>query len=289
MGDAETAYAQALMFDLLPTAEQRQRAGDRLAELVRDSGYQIRTGFVGTPLMCDALSGAGHFRTAYRLLKQKDCPSWLYPVTMGATTIWERWDSMMPDGSINPGEMTSFNHYALGAVADWMHRAVGGLAPSEPGYRYLTIAPRPGGGLSHCQTRLQPPYGLAECEWKIANGTIDLSVTIPPNTQALVTIPGSDLDPIKVGSGRWHWSSAYNDPDKRGPYTVDDLVGEIMFDSTSRETVLTVLKQAGAPGFMTAVLLNERGTPLRPVLQRLRNPEKAIQMMNEALANIKIE
>lgn len=286
MGDAETAYALALMFDLLPTAEQRQRAGDRLAELVRDSGYHIRTGFVGTPLICDALSSTGHFRTAYRLLKQQECPSWLYPVTMGATTIWERWDSMLPDGSINPGEMTSFNHYALGAVTDWMHRAVGGLAPAEPGYRRLTIAPRPGGGLTHCRTRLRTPYGLAECAWKITDGTIDMRVTVPPNTRALVTVPGSDLDSIEVGSGRWHWVADYKDPDERGPYTVDDLVGEIIVDSASRDTVLNVLKQAGAPGFVIGILLNERGMPLRQALQRLRNSEEVMQMMNEALADL---
>ena len=286
MNDAETAYALALMFDLLPTAEQRQRAGDRLAELVRDSGYHIRTGFVGTPLICDALSSAGHFRTTYHLLRQQECPSWLYSVTMGATTIWERWDSMLPDGSINPGEMTSFNHYALGAVADWMHRAVGGLAPAEPGYRRLTIAPRPGGGLTHCQTRLRTPYGLAECEWKIVESTIDMRVTVPPNTRAMVTVPGSDLDPIEVGSGRWHWSAAYKDPDERGPYTVDDLVGEIIFDGASRDTVLKVLKQAGAPGFVTAILLNERSMPLREALHRLPNYEEAVQMMNEALAEL---
>ena len=147
MSDAETAYALALVFDLLPTAEQRQRAGDRLNELVRDSGYHIRTGFVGTPLICDALCNTGHYVAAYRLLMQQECPSWLYPVTMGATTVWERWDSMLPDGSINPGEMTSFNHYALGAVADWMHRTIGGLTPTEPGYRRMEICPRPGGEL----------------------------------------------------------------------------------------------------------------------------------------------
>ena len=286
MCDAETAYAVALMFDLLPTAEQRQHAGDRLAELVRDSVYQIRTGFVGTPLICDALSSTGHFRTAYRLLRQQDCPSWLYPVTMDATTIWERWDSMLPDGSINPGEMTSFNHYALGAVADWMHRVVGGLAPTEPGYRHLTIAPRPGGGLTHCQTRLRTPYGLAECKWNIEDGTIDLYVTVPPNTRALVTVPGSDLDPIAVGSGHWHWSADYTDPDARGPYTVDDLVGEIVINSHSRDAVLNVLQEAGVPPFMLNFLLNERGAPLRPVLHRLPNHEEAVQRMDEALAEL---
>ena len=214
MCDAETAYALAIAFDLLPTAEQRQRAGDRLAELVRESGYHIRTGFVGTPLICDALCDTGHHITAFRLLTQQACPSWLYPVTMGATTIWERWDSMLPDGSINPGEMTSFNHYALGAVVDWMHRTIGGIAPAEPGYRRIEVAPHPGGGLTHCRTRLRTPYGLAECEWEIEDGTIDVNVTIPPNATALVTVPGSDLGPVEAGSGRWHWSAVYQDLDK---------------------------------------------------------------------------
>ena len=112
-----------------------------------ESGYRIPTGFAGTPFVLDALTSTGHLDEAYRLLLQRECPSWLYPVTMGATTIWERWDSMLPDGTINPGEMTSFNHYALGAVADWMHRTIGGIAPLEPGYSKVLIAPQPGGGI----------------------------------------------------------------------------------------------------------------------------------------------
>ena len=134
-------------------ARARLRPGDgcraahaargRLAELVRERGYRIATGFVGTPLVADALADAGHLDAAERLLLQTECPSWLYPVTMGATTVWERWDSLLPDGSVNPGEMTSFNHYALGAVADWLPR---GLAP-DAGYRRaaprgLAAAPR---------------------------------------------------------------------------------------------------------------------------------------------------
>ncbi|PTT70646.1 alpha-L-rhamnosidase, partial [Arthrobacter sp. HMWF013] len=142
----QTAYAVALTFGLLEHAEQAVAAAG-LAAAVEDDGYRIATGFVGTPLICDALTDHGYTNAAYRLLLQTECPSWLYPVTMGATTIWERWDSMLPDGSINEGEMTSFNHYALGAVADWMHRSLAGLAPAEPGYRKLLVRPRPGGGL----------------------------------------------------------------------------------------------------------------------------------------------
>jgi alpha-L-rhamnosidase len=286
MCDAETAYALALVFDLLPSTEQRQHAGDRLAELVRNSGYHIRTGFVGTPLLCDALCSTGHYLAAYRLVTQQECPSWLYPVTMGATTIWERWDSMLPDGTLNPDQMTSFNHYALGAVADWMHRTIGGLAPAEPGYRRIEIRPRPGGGLTYARTRHLTPYGLAECAWEIENGQFDLHVVIPPNTTALVTLPGSDTPPIEVGSGSQHWTVAYKDPDARGPYTVDDLVGEIMSEPAARGAVLTVLDRAGAPGFLKAALFNEGNMPLRQALQMLPNEEEAVELMNNALANI---
>ncbi|MEP6894457.1 MAG: glycoside hydrolase family 78 protein, partial [Chloroflexota bacterium] len=239
MSDAETAYALALVFDLLPTLEQRQRAGDRLSELVRDSGYHIRTGFVGTPIICDALCSTGHYVAAYRLLLQQECPSWLYPVTMGATTVWERWDSMLPDGSINTGEMTSFNHYALGAVADWMHRTIGGLTPTEPGYRRMEIHPRPGGGLTHAQARHLTPYGLAESSWKIENGMFDLNVIIPSNTTALVTLPNGEKH--EVGSGIWNWSVPYQDPDARGPFTVDDLTGDIMSDKQASDAIMDVL------------------------------------------------
>jgi alpha-L-rhamnosidase len=204
--DAATAYALALQFALLPAAEQRQRAGLRLAELVRAEDYRISTGFVGTPLICDALCSAGAFTAAYRLLLQTKCPSWLYPVTMGATTIWERWDSLLPDGSVNPGQMTSFNHYALGAVADWLHRTAAGLAPAAPGYRRIMIRPCPGGGLTWARARHHTPYGLAECAWRIEDGSMTVEVEIPPNTSAEVYLPGQSGDPLPVGSGRYRWS-----------------------------------------------------------------------------------
>ncbi|MBA2277932.1 MAG: family 78 glycoside hydrolase catalytic domain, partial [Chloroflexia bacterium] len=159
VNDAPTAYALAVRFGLLPDDAARRAAGARLAALTRADGYHIGTGFVGTPLICDALCDTGEVEAAFRLLTERTCPSWLYPVTMGATTIWERWDSLRPDGTVNPGEMTSFNHYALGAVADWLHRVVGGLAPAAPGYRRLEIRPRIGGSLTSARARHRTPYG----------------------------------------------------------------------------------------------------------------------------------
>ena len=284
MSDTETAYALAIMFNLLDEAQQ-QHAGNRLAELVRDGGYTIRTGFVGTPIICDALCKTGHHKSAYLLLTQQDCPSWLYPITMGATTIWERWDSMLPDGSINPGEMTSFNHYALGAVADWMHRIIGGMAATKPAYKQLEIAPRPGGGIRHCETQLETPYGKAVCKWQIKEGKLELNLTVPPNTTALVKPLGTELN-TEVGSGTWQWLVEYKDPDERGPFSVNDLVGDVMINAKFREAVIGVLKEHGAPDYLPKVLLNERGMPLRAAIGMLPDQTGVVEKMNETLADL---
>ncbi|WP_286140323.1 family 78 glycoside hydrolase catalytic domain [Arthrobacter sp. Rue61a] len=204
VSDSQTAYAMALEWALLPTEEQRQAAGRRLADLVRVSGFRISTGFVGTPLVCDALTSSGHVDTAYRLLLQTGCPSWLYPVTMGATTIWERWDSMRPDGSVNPGGMTSFNHYALGAVADWMHRSLAGLAPAAPGYRALEVRPYATSALTSASASHLTPYGEAAVHWERTGGQLRLNVKVPVGVTAQVYVPGSP-EPEMVAHGEYSW------------------------------------------------------------------------------------
>ncbi len=216
---AQTAYALALAFDLV-TPEQRDTTGRLLAEQVADDDFHIASGFLGTPFVCDALTAAGEVATAYELLLQRGDPSWLYPVTMGATTIWERWDSMLPDGSINPGEMTSFNHYAFGAVADWLHRTVAGLAAAAPGWRRLRIAPRPGPGITSAAATHETPYGSAAVGWQLTGSTFDLQVTVPPNTTAEISLPdGSAV--VEVGSGRHTFSRKIVVPppvEKRAPF-----------------------------------------------------------------------
>ena len=167
--DSQTAHALAIHFDLVDD-DRRAATGRRLVELVEAEGHRIGTGFAGTPILCDALCAVGAVDTAYRLLLQTEAPSWLYPVLHGATTVWERWDGIRPDGTRNPGEMNSFNHYALGAVVDWLHRSVAGLAPAEPGYRRLLVQPLPGPGLDHATARHDTPYGRAEAGWRRTDG-----------------------------------------------------------------------------------------------------------------------
>jgi alpha-L-rhamnosidase len=151
---------------------------------------------------------------------------------------------MLPDGSINPGEMTSFNHYALGAVADWLHRTVGGLTPAAPGYRHLEIRPCPGGGLTHARARHQTPYGLAECAWRIEPGQITVEASIPPNTRASVTLPSGDGSTITVGSGRYRWAYPYQAPPPiRRALTLDSTLGEVIDDPAAWAAVLAILRR----------------------------------------------
>ncbi|NEG78104.1 Bacterial alpha-L-rhamnosidase [Bifidobacterium avesanii] len=208
--DAQTVYALAIEWRLLGDARLEALAGDRLAELVAEADCRIATGFVGTPIVCDALAKTGHADVAWRLLTQTACPSWLYQVTMGATTIWERWDSMLPDGSINPGSMTSFNHYALGTVADWMVRAIAGLRPTSPGWRTVDVQPICFDGLDHAEARHLTPYGMVEVAWRREGSGIALEAALPPNVRANVMLPDGRTATV-TGQGTYRWHAAAGD------------------------------------------------------------------------------
>jgi len=211
VSDTVTSLAVALAFDLLATVEQRHRAGARLRELVAQTGYRIATGFVGTPIVCDALVQAGSPDDAYHLLLQEALPSWLYPVSMGATTIWERWDSMLPDGSINPGDMTSFNHYALGAVADFLHRRVAGLSADAPGWTRIRFAPLPGGGLTHASARYDAVTGTAAIGWRRDGTALTIDVEVPPDATGVVVFPSGGAE-HPVGPGTHRFTTTFRDP-----------------------------------------------------------------------------
>ncbi|HCX84967.1 MAG TPA: alpha-L-rhamnosidase [Micrococcales bacterium] len=225
VSDCATVYALAICFGLLD-GEEHARAADRLAELVAARDHRVTTGFAGTPFVTWALSEHGHVDAAYRLLLERGCPSWLYPITMGATTIWERWDSMLPDRSINPGEMTSFNHYALGAVADWIYQVVGGIRAAEPGYRRVLVQPVPGPGIDWARTSLDARVGRIETAWRVEAGvagaaevktggttaprTFVLDVTLPVGVPADVVLPDGTRHEVTGGSHSFR--SALPDP-----------------------------------------------------------------------------
>jgi alpha-L-rhamnosidase len=189
-GDTQTAYLLALAFDLLPEA-QRPPAFDRLVHLVAKAGFHLTTGFVGTPLLCPVLSRFGRHDLAYRLLRQTSYPGWLFPVVNGATTMWERWNGWTPDGGFADAGMNSFNHYAYGAIGEWLYTVVAGIDvdPAAPGYRRFRLAPHPGGGLTWARASYESPAGRIESAWRIRRGRLEWSATVPPNTTATARLP----------------------------------------------------------------------------------------------------
>jgi alpha-L-rhamnosidase len=199
--NTQTAYALALQFDLLPES-MRAAAAKRLAEDIRERKH-LTTGFLGTPYLCHVLSRYGHLDVAYYLLNHEEYPSWLYPVKQGATTIWERWDGQKPDGTFQDVGMNSFNHYAYGAIGEWMYRVMAGIEIDDaaPGYKHILVQPRPGGGFTSVKASHETPYGKVGSAWTRQGGRFELAVEVPPNTTATVRLPAAQLANV-TESGR---------------------------------------------------------------------------------------
>lgn len=205
--DTATALSLALTFNLVPDSARSQSAS-RLSRIARLNDFKITTGFVGTAFLARALTDTGNDEVAYAMLYEKKCPSYLYPVSMGATTTWERWDSLLPDGTVNAGSMTSFNHHALGSVSHWLHADVGGLQALEPGWKVFRVRPKPNRELTWAEVRFESRYGLIELRWTLTGDEFSLALTIPPNSSAIVCLPNG-VEKQDVGSGRYTFNCRF--------------------------------------------------------------------------------
>ncbi|MDX9811474.1 MAG: family 78 glycoside hydrolase catalytic domain [Bacteroidales bacterium] len=196
--NSQTSYVLALMFDLLPEELRAQAAAFLVAD-IRSRQNHLSTGFLGTPYLCHVLSQHGYTDVAYDLLLQETYPSWLYPVKMGATTIWERWDGQKPDSTFQDAGMNSFNHYAYGAIGDWMYRVSAGIEILEPGYRYILIKPSLSEKLEYSKASFESPYGKIASGWERTDGRVVVSVSVPPNTKARIVLPVKDASLVSEG------------------------------------------------------------------------------------------
>ncbi len=196
----QTAYTLALNFDMLPES-LRIQAAQRLVQNIRAYDNHLTTGFLGTPYLCHVLTRFGYTNVAYRLLLQETYPSWLYPVKMGATTIWERWDGIRPDKSFEAASMNSFNHYSYGAIGDWMYRVMAGMDTYDDGvgYKHIRIMPHPGSNFTNATASLQTYYGNVTSGWEIKDGKTYYTVEIPNNTKADIFLPANSADEITEG------------------------------------------------------------------------------------------
>ena len=310
--NTQTAYALALQFDLLPE-DLRAEAARRLAAEVRSRGH-LTTGFVGTPYLCHVLSRYGYLDVAYQLLNRKEYPSWLYPVMQGATTIWERWDGQKPDGSFQDEGMNSFNHYAYGALGEWMYRVVAGLEidPAEPGYRHVLVQPQPGGGLTSVEARLDTMFGEATSAWALVEEDgFQVTATVPPNAwgtvrlpnavlaevteggRPVVSVPGvrkatqaEDVVVVEVGSGRYRFAYPAGDLGERlrpAPFYLDQTV-RVLLESPAAMVVI----EKHLPGFADDPMIEQR----KPMFLRLAAAsaglsEESLQALDEELRQLR--
>ncbi len=186
----QTAYILGLHFDLLPDNLRPKAIAELVADIER-RGMHLSTGFVGSPYLPHVLSTNGKLDTAYALLNQKSWPSWLYAVTQGATTIWERWDGWTNESGFQDAGMNSFNHYAYGAIGAWLYNTVAGIEidPAQPGYKHIVLRPQPGGNLTFACGQLKTLYGKIVSEWKLSSDQFEWTVVVPPNTIATAYLP----------------------------------------------------------------------------------------------------
>jgi alpha-L-rhamnosidase len=240
----QTAYVLALNFDMLPEP-LREQAAQRLVDNIKAYNYHLTTGFLGTPYLCHVLSRFGYDSTSYKLLLQETYPSWLYPVKMGATTIWERWDGIKTDGSFAPASMNSFNHYAYGAIGDWMYRSIAGLDTYEegPGYKHSKIRPVIGGGLTSAAATLQTFYGQLSSRWKVENDSLLLDVDIPANTKATVYVPAANADAVTESGKVVTQQHGIKVISTEGSYVVLQVGSGVYHFSVSPHTPISALRQ----------------------------------------------
>ena len=196
--DTMTAHVVALYMDLTPP-EALERTRQGLLNRLQKNFYHLETGFVGTPYLCRVLSENGMNGIAYHLLMEKGYPGWLYEVLMGATTVWERWNSVEPDGRISGTEMNSLNHYAYGSIVEWMFRDMCGINPMEDGagFKRFTLAPKPDYRIGSAEATLDSAAGRIESAWRLEDGRLSYRFVIPFDSTAEITLPDADADAIR--------------------------------------------------------------------------------------------
>ena len=226
VSETQTGCVLSLYFDL---ARKKDREGilRRLVENIEKHKTHLTTGFVGTPYLCHALSDNGAHDMASALFLKEDYPSWLYAVNQGATTIWERWNAVHEDGTMEHPGLNSMNHYANGAIGDWMYRKIGGINQIEPGYHRFYIKPLFVQGIEEAKVSLKTPYGEILSAWECRNGKISVKVSIPANTTALLHLPEKE-EAVELGSGDYAYEYGTHTSLRKLRFTMDSTLGDLM-------------------------------------------------------------
>ena len=240
----QTAYALALYMDFAPEGSKPRLAELLLEKLKVKNGY-LQTGFVGTSILNQVLSDNGCGEMAYKLLLNEEYPSWLYAVNLGATTVWERWNSVLPDGRLGSTDMNSLNHYAYGSIVGWMYRNMAGLRLQEdhPGFTRVTIAPQPDYRVTRCDMTYLSTAGPYEIHWQVAeDGSFSMRLKIPFGAEADVVLPNSAAAPMHVDSGAYEFHYMPQTPIKKA-YSCGSTLTELLEHPAAKALITAYLPQ----------------------------------------------
>lgn len=297
--DTQTGYALALYFNLVPESQQQRVLNDLTARLEKDDDH-LKTGFVGTPFICQVLSRFGNHRLAAKIFMNEDFPSWLYAVNMGATTVWERWNSVLEDGSMNPDGMNSLNHYSIGAIMEWGYRYLLGIRDHTPGYQKVIFSPNFDYHLKKVSGHYDSSYGRLNASYEIETDdmhTIKMTIDVPFGQTVTVTLPRAEKNPVFVNglekSGSFdltcgHYEISYiPDHDFVERYTPETPVSDIMNDdllveSISRESdILNFFKNKENLANLGKMSLNK----LNEILPFINIEPEALERINGILSS----
>lgn len=248
VSETQTGCVLALHFGLAQE-KYRERIAKSLETNIANHKNHLSTGFVGTPYLCHVLSENGMHELAGTIFLKEDYPSWLYAVKKGATTIWERWNSIMPDGSFDESGMNSLNHYAYGSIGDWMYGKLAGINPAKPGYKEIRIQPMFIKGITSVDASFDSVYGVIRSAWRCKDGKITVDVTIPANTTAEIDLPEKD-GTVKVGSGSWHYEYETDTKLELDRFTMDTTLGALL-----QEPVAVELFNQYVPGMLDGPMI----------------------------------
>ena len=280
VSETQTAMTLALHFDL---AEERFHAAiaDRLETNIAAHKTHLTTGFIGTPYLCLALSDNGKHDLAGKLLLQEENPGWLYEVKMGATTVWERWNSILPDGSFNPANMNSLNHYAYGSIGYWLYTRLCGLRLLEPGYRKFAVAPRFMKGITWAELAFDSVYGEIKTAWRCEKGKITVDLTVPAGTSALLTLPEKN-ETLTLGSGCYHYEYETDTRLEQDRYTLEIPLRVMLEHPAAQPLLAQYMPEMKNNPMIEYVINNPISSMLRYAPQARPLYEMILKAMNES-------
>lgn len=284
--ETQTAFALALYFNIIEEKHRDKLVQRLILNLIKNHKH-LRTGFVGTEYIMKALSESGEHKMAGDILLKDDCPSWLYSIRLGATTIWELWDGVNPDGSFNLFEMNSLNQYGFASVGDWIYSELCGIKPLEAGYKKFTVEPKPIAGIGAFKCTYETIYGAIMCDFACKDGWVEAMVKVPANTTAVVCLP--ELEPVTCGSGEYYYKYATTNSYEIKKYNEDSILNDLLSHQKAEKIFMEEAPDLATSGFVRGFAGGLSIIEIKKTLPSNMMPDRAFPIFEKIIEKLNEE